>query len=297
MIRRQLVGGMWKAKGRPDVAPGTAPSGDGTFTHGSEMPAALAAGQIGLKPGVTRTSVAAFTPTSGQTYQDLTISGEMNVDVDCTFINCAFVATGSTNGLMNCWSDKNVMFQHCQFDGVNDTDGAIKGGGVNCYRCEFRRCLKDFHGTDNVVFTECIGKEHWNKSAGDHRECVLRNSGSTMMLLRCYFVYEDVGAQNQYVSAAISCYNQPNSFGLTVQDCYVDGGAGGYALYGGGPSNTDNIKIMGNIFGRAVSKYSGYVAAIEDSFLGTAGSVISGNTWGPKGPANDAGDPAEGAAV
>ena len=268
-----------------------------TFTHGSQMLAALAAGQIGLKPGVSRTSMAPFTPVAGTTYQNLTINGDMDINVASTWINCQFISNGSKPANANMWGNSTVRFEYCQFDGNNVADGGLKGQHVSVYRCEFRRCLKDAHVNDDWDFTECISKEHWAKNAGDHRECVLRNSGTDLSSVRCYWRMESQGSTNQYVSSAFSAYNQPESRNVTVTDNYIDGGGGGYAFYGGGTTQTSNIKVTGNIFGRAVNRYSGYAGANDSTWIGTPGYEWSNNRWGPLGPDNQAGDPAEGVLV
>jgi hypothetical protein len=307
VIRRQLVDGMWKAKGRIDVAPGTAPAsgGGGDFVHGYEIPAALAAGQIGLKPGVTRTTVAPFIPVSGQTYQDLTITGSMTTDVACTFINCQFLGDSGI-GVVSCnWNGGDqsaagtttARFEYCQFDGQNQCDMGINGYNVYVYRCHFRRSLKDMHINDYIEVVESFMGEHWQMQSTGHRECILRIDGDTLTATRCWIVYEDVGSLNTYVSAAFSAYNQGPCLNVTVDDCYLDGGGGGYAFYGGGGEGggaTSNTKLRGCIFGRAVNRYSGYAAPVETAFLDEPGAEFSGNRWGPLGPANVAGDPAEG---
>jgi hypothetical protein len=305
MIRRQLVGGVWKAKGRADVAPGATPSGDGTFTHGSQMPAALAAGQIGLKPGVSRTTVAPFTPQSGQTYQDLTINGSMQSDVACTFINCQFIcddgwgciSVNQNGGDKSAAGTTKARFEYCQFDGNNNADMGVNGYNIELYRCHFRRSLKDIHINDYINVVECYMGEHWLNPATGHRECVLRIDGDTLTVQRCWIVYEDVGDLNQYVSSAFSAYNQGPCLNVTVDDCYIDGGGGGWAFYGGGGEGggaTSNTKLRGCIFGRAVNRYSGYAGPVELAWLDDPGAEFSGNRWGPLGPANQVGDPAEG---
>ena len=268
-----------------------------TFTHGSQMLAALSAGQIGLKPGVTRTSRTPFTPVAGTTYQNLTINGDMDINVASTWINCQFISDASKPANANMWGNSMVRFEYCQFDGNNRADAGLKGQHVSVYRCEFRRCLKDAHINDDWDFTECISKEHWAKNAGDHRENILRNSGTDVSSLRCYWRMESQGSTNQYVSSAFSTYNQPESRNVTVKDNYIDGGGGGYAFYGGGTTQTSNIKVTGNIFGRAVNRYSGYAGANDSTWIGTSGYEWSNNRWGALGPANQAGDPAEGALI
>lgn len=275
------------------------------FTHGSQMPAALVAGQIGLKPGVSRTTVAPFVPVSGVTYQDLTITGQMIVDVQCWFVNCQFLGDNANGGVLEAnfyTGDQSaagttlVTLTNCQLDGQNNSDMGLRGYNVTVNRCEFRRSLKDAHINDYITMIECIGQEHWHKNAGDHRESVLRNGGSSMLMQRCYWVMEaGDGSDSQYVSSSVSAYQQPGSNGWTIQDCYIDGGGGGYALYGGGsdPALTTNTKVTGNIFGRSVNRYSGYAAAVEQAWLGTPGYLFSGNRWGPLGVAPGT-DPAEG---
>lgn len=311
MIRRYLVGGAWKAKGRPDVAPGTAPGGGGeaAFTHGEQLPAALAAGQIGLKPGVTRTASGPFVPVSGATYENLTITGDMtDINVGCTFINCQFL--GGDTGIGVVWCNQNagdktvngphVRFEYCQFDGRNSADMCVRGYNADLYRCEFKGALKDIHINDYITATECIGVQHWHPATTAHRQAVLRNSGTGLTLTRCYFVYEqdpNNDADAAYVTGCIAVFNQPDCYGFTCKDCYIDGGDGGYALNAGGTTNTQNSIVTGNKFGRSVNRYSGYAGPVNTIWVGSPGSVFSGNVWGPLGPSNQAGDPAEGTLI
>src|SRR5690242_735968 len=105
------------------------PPGVASFTHGSQMQAALAAGQIGLKRDVVRVTVAPFAAQAGKTYSNLTITGTMNITVPCTFINCQFLGTDglrcvSTFGYKGA---TRVRFEYCQFDGQNKTDRCLDG--------------------------------------------------------------------------------------------------------------------------------------------------------------------------
>ena len=275
------------------------------FTHGSQMPAALAAGQIGLKPGVPRTTVQPFTPQSGQTYQNLTIDGSMTVDASCTFINCQFLGDSGI-GVVSCnWNGGDqsaagtttARFEYCEFDGQNQCDMGINGYNVYVYRSNFRRSLKDLHINDYIEVVECHMGEHWRNPSSGHRECVLRIDGDTLTVLRSWIVYEDVGSLNTYVSSAFSAYNQGPCRNVTVDDCWIDGGGGGWAFYGGGGAGggaTSNTKLRGCIFGRAVSRWSGYAGPVETAWLDDPGAEFSGNRWGPLGPDSQAGDPAEG---
>lgn len=271
-------------------------AGTSTITHGSQIPAAFTAGLIGLKAGVGLTNVGTgWSPQANTTYENLLIPrAHIIVVPGVTFVNCRFVNDGQYRIVEN-WQSVSAAsvttMINCHIDGNGWADSGIFGQNFRLERCTFADTLKDMHVTENIVAIECLMRDHITPPADAHCECVLSNSGSNRSFQRCFMSYEP----NPGVSSVISMYTQPDCFGFLLEDCYVSGG--GYAVYGGGPTNTTNVKIRGNIFGREKGRYSGSYGPMEFSGMNTPGWEFSGNTWGAFGPSSQAGDPAPGSAV
>lgn len=283
-------------KRRSTIYAGTNPGGV-TINHGTDIPAAVAAGVVGLTNPGALTNQAAYTITTpNTTIQNKNFTGRVIVQADnVSFVNCRFNGDGSISLIFNSYDTPslNCVITNCEFDGKNVTESGINGSKITVVRCVFKGCMKDLHINDDITVIESMMNSHWNAPGTGHRECVLRNGGSNLTLQRCYFAYE---INSDYVSSAISAYEQPNCNGFIVDSCYIDGN-GGYALYAGGNGgNTTNVKITNNIFGRTYERYGGYAGPVDFTGMNTPGWVFTNNTWGAYGVAPNT-DPAPGTLV
>lgn len=284
--------GLWQSL----IVSHTPPPATSTIAHGSEIPAAFTAGLIGLKAGVGLTNVGnGWAPQANTTYENLLIPKAHTITVPgVTFVNCHFVNNGQYRILENWQTVSNASVTtlvNCHIDGNGWADAGIFGQNFRLERCTFADTLKDMHVTNNIVVIECLMRDHIIPPDGAHCECVFMGSGSDRTFLRCFMTYEPDVA----VSSAISAYNQPDCYGFLLEDCYVSGG--GYAVYGGGTTNTADVKIRGNIFGRDMGRFSGLYGPMDFTGMNTPGWEFSGNTWGARGADWVTGDPEEGDAV
>jgi hypothetical protein len=268
-----------------------------TITHGSQIPTAYASGLIGLNPSITLTPAAAPAyMNDGDVYENLDITGFVIISANnVTFRNCRITNTNAYRTVENGVSSTrfaNISFYNCEING-NGGDAGIAGHNLTVVRTVFKQSLKDLQIGDNILIAECMMNDHVVPPVGAHTECVLRNSGTNLVVQRSYMVYEKV---SDGVSSAISAYEQPDCYGFVLEDSYVAGG--GYAVYAGANGGrTTGVKIRGNIFGRDIQRYSGWAGPIDTTGRDTPGWEFTNNTWGARGASWQTGDPEAGALV
>lgn len=268
-----------------------------SLTHGSRIPQAYIDGIVGLKPGIALTTVASVAANvDNMVYENLDIRSAVVIAANnIVFRNCRFTNNGSYRVVENGVTStkfNNATLVNCEINGAG-ADAGIAGYNLTVSRTVFKQCLKDVHANDDVYVIECLMNEHVMPGLGSHAECVLRNGGINLSVIRCYMVYEQPSSA---VSSAVSAYEQPNCEGFILKDSYVSGG--GYAVYAGGNGGqTNNVKITGNIFGRDIERFSGWAGPIDVTGRDTPGWEFSNNTWGARGTYWQVGDAEAGAAV
>jgi hypothetical protein len=255
-------------------------------------------------------------------------SGTSGLDTDedgnvvVTFQNCYFEGPGETNG--GVWFNTTIsgddvpanfklVIDHCTFDGLGQVDDAIEqvviaGGQFEMTRCEIKNlCGVTRNFSDNWSITECYAHSLATLSpeASPHSSVVGILQGHNISVVRSkLFTFDPATGEegpNIGATAAFDCLarQQGNSDTITLQDCAI--GGGGYAVYCGGDGSftITHFTASGNIIYRDAWAKGGQFGPCNS--FGNSGSessnVWSNNTWGPLGPHNLGGDPAEGTQI
>lgn len=146
------------------------------------------------------------------------------------------------------------------------------------------------------TFENCfIEKIHY--FSGSHNTCIADHggpSGEGVKIIGCHL---DGGN-----SAALSLYTDFGSqVDVLVQDSYFNPDRANYAVRGGeDATNGDNhlgnrdIRFIGNVFGRKYHRFCGSSAPFTEWNPNRPGNAWQNNTWGPRGPFWQSGDPEEG---
>jgi hypothetical protein len=189
------------------------------------------------------------------------------------------------------------------------------GPNLDLYRVD----LKGHHQGINTVGNATIAETWMHDMAlklgsGAHGECVLWPFGANVHLLRSWFIDVCQGDSTTGVSSAVSIYNETWNGAVpdgqqphdgSVVECVLEGGS--YALYGGATDKATpwayNLTVRGNRFYRTKLRFGhntnspNPACAFADTSQGGRNNVWDNNRWGPLGPANQSGDPAEGTLI
>lgn len=221
--------------------------------------------------------------------------------VDCTFDGTTFNGDGS-----------GVSFLHCDFDARTKAARVEMWHAVYILSYTAENCL--FRGWDaalrvgvDCLIDRCLFIEIKDKDPAidQHQSCVsaqqVNISGSTMRRSKLLAAHGSDPLDDSGISAAITHYNDGTHTGLVIEDNYI-ATAAFYGMYGGAQASkadpfSTNLKVRGNVFGRDFARYCGSTAAARAFNNADPANEWSNNTWGPLGPFNLAGDPAEGVLI
>lgn len=235
---------------------------------------------------------------------------------------CSFFGKSALSYFPNSGSlpvGKNIGIYNCEFDGNNENLGgdiAIYGSFLTLKRVHVHNWPRAMWvGDGNVRVEECYMHDLTADGGDAHLENIYVAGGADQVYIRNKLVSNEIhinGDAKMMVSASLAIYNEsfergspfpsfPNLDRIRVEDNYFESD-GHYALYGGACAGKDapfakNMTVSGNIFGRLNQRWSGVGGASICFDPSQAGNVWERNTWGPKGPASLAGDPAEGTEI
>jgi hypothetical protein len=240
--------------------------------------------------------------------------------------DCLFVGPPKSGGFIPTHPDylggytaPKVTARNCIFDGQGALGPQLSalgpGPNLDLTRCVIKGHHQGINTVGNSRIVECLMHEMALKlGSGAHGECVLWPFGGNVHLLRCWMIDTCQGDSTTGVSSAVSIYNEvwngPVSNGAqphdgSVVDCVMEGGS--YAFYGGCLDKASpwayGLTVTGNRFYRSKLRFGhntnspNPACAFADTSQGGRNNVWQNNTWGPLGPANQAGDPVEGTLV
>jgi hypothetical protein len=276
---------------RPTVTP--SPSAD-PITHGSQ----LTTSNVGTLGGLSTYS-GNYVATSGETIENLNITGELflhgignpfdsRINVTVRNVRCRGINLG--------YGGSGHVIEDFEVDGggTNDAPG-IWGQGMSAVR----RGL--IHGTTNGVRFDGPGNvslvyvyDLWG-AEGSHRTCFGANGLADTVIDRCRMD----GGTATGLSSCVSWYTQPRVDRCTLTDSLIEGSSAAVVatILGEDLSNTTDLTVTGNIFGRGYARFC-CSGGVNSSWPTTQASCVwSNNTWGARGPFWQSGDPEEGATI
>lgn len=164
-----------------------------------------------------------------------------------------------------------------------------------------RRCHVHHQGIGALLrpgntFVNCL-VEDIHYTSGSHNTCMSTRGGSSgggWQVVGCRLMGGN--------SAALSMYTDQGAVqDVEVRDCYLTPDEGtNYGAYCGEDTSTGNyvdnrdIRWTGNVFGRDNERWCGSSGPRTQWNGARPGAVWSGNTWGPRGPHWQEGDPEQG---
>jgi hypothetical protein len=214
---------------------------------------------------------------------------------------------------------RNIVVEDSEFDGNHENRGgavAIFASHLTLRRVHIHRWPRAlFTGDGDLWVEECYFHDLTADDGDAHLENVYDAGGAHQTFLRNKLVSNEVhvnGGSRLMTSASLAIYNESYSRGLPygafpaldeirVEDNYLESD-GHFTLYAGacsGKANpfARNTVFTGNVFGRSLHRWSGLSGPAVAFDPSQPGNAWTGNTWGPRGPQWQAGDPEEGAEV
>jgi hypothetical protein len=235
---------------------------------------------------------------SNVTIRNSRFVGEGGANASYSAGHAVLVAPGVTN----------VEIQDVEFDGQHRNGGdraAVGGAGYRLRRVHVHGWPYGMHnGNGDVVVQESYMHDLTNVSP-THQENAWIPGGAHQVWQRNNLYSDGAGD----ISASLAIYNYWDDAPLNdilIEANYFNS-SGGTALYAGGldPANhphmagplATGIRVVGNIFGRELNRYSGaYAPAFGFPSL-LPGNEWRDNRWGDRGPYWQPGDPEPGDVV
>ena len=184
-----------------------------------------------------------------------------------------------------------VMLVDVEVDGQNTNPGyaGVGGaGGFTCLRCNVHRVGDGFNASGSLPITiedSWVHDLYIRDDQGTHNQDIITNGFSAGLVIR-HNNLENRGGQTAVISLFADFSPVQN---VTIDNNLLNGG--GYSLYGaagdGKPfsSQTRNIVVTNNHFGRRFYPRSGFYGPVAYFDGGQAGSIWSGNVWDDTGAA------------
>ena len=252
------------------------------------------ASNTGVPAGKALTPSGGFTVTQAGTVVDgLDING-------CLVIRANNVTVQNTrvrqNGL--CWGgaidvgydNSGIVVRDVEIDGKQQNSRAqlIGNSGYTCIRCNLHDGGQGFHMNNNVTIVDSYVHNLYNSDTA-HNDGALSNGGAHMVLRHNNITCE---LQNSPLPGG-GCTGALVLLGdfAPIQDVLAENNlfnGGAFALYAGSLpekpyAHADNVRFVGNKFGRRLFANSGMFGPVTGFETSGAGNQFSGNTWAETG--------------
>jgi len=230
----------------------------------------------------------------------------------CKFSGYGGLTTDANDGQSRI--GKNVTITDCEFDGNHENlrdSVAIGGSHLTLKRVHIHRWPRAMWvGEGNIWVEECYMHDLTEDASGAHIENIYVAGGPNQTYIRNKLISNRVrinGGSGISISASLAIYNEswavfPELDHILIENNYFESD-GGYALYAGAcvgklpAPYAKNTVARGNIFGRGTQRKCGYYGPVTAFDPDQSGNIWTDNTWGPRGPYWQSGDPEEGAAI
>jgi len=236
---------------------------------------------------------------------------------DCRFNGRSGLSENPNTGGLPLGS--NIVVEDSEFDGKHENTGgavAVFASNLTLRRVHIHRWPRAlFTGDGNIWLEECYLHDLTADGGDAHLENVYDAGGSNQTFLRNKLISNEVhinGDSRMMTSASLAIYNESYDRGMPygpfppldnilVQDNYFESD-GHYTLYAGACEGKAGVYarhtvFTGNIFGRTLHRHSGVSGPAVAFNASQEGNQWVHNTWGPRGPEWQQGDPEEGAEV
>jgi hypothetical protein len=229
----------------------------------------------------------------------------------CKFSGKSGFTTNANDGQSSL--GKNIQILDCEFDGNHENTGgdvAVYGSSLTLKRVHIHNWPRAMWvGDDNIWVEQCYMHDITVDSSGAHLENIYVAGGANQTYIRSKLISNAVhvgGSTVTPISASLAIYNEsyaqfPNLNNILVQDNYFESD-GYYTFYGGAcigkaAPYAKNTIFRGNVFGRGLNRMSGLGGPGTAFDPSQPGNVWGNNTWGPRGPYWQTGDPEEGTVI
>ena len=232
----------------------------------------------------------------------------------CKFNGQSSLSENPNTGGLPLGSD--IVVEDSEFDGNHQNTGggvAIFASNLTLRRVHIHRWPRAlFTGDGNLRVEECYLHDLTADGGDAHLENIYDAGGANQTCLRNKFISNEIhinGDSRMMTSASLAIYNEsyargipygafPGLDGILVQDNYLESD-GHYTLYGGACVGklgvyARNTVFTGNVFGRTLHRRSGVSGPAVAFDPLQPGNAWTHNTWGPRGPEWQSGDPEEG---
>lgn len=290
-----------------------------SITHGSELDATntgVPAGHVlrDVSSTITVTEDWIVNSNAGsRTVRDLNfLSGaSLIVTVDgftveyCKFNGKSGVFTDANDG--HSPVGKNVQVLDSEFDGKHENlGGDSPTTATTLKRVHIQRWPRGLMlGQNDVWIEECYMHDLTCDNQGAHIENIYIAGGANLTFVRNKLISNAtyLGDGTSQISASLAIYNEdwsdfPALDNVLVENNYLESD-GGYALYAGACVKKNHpyakhMVVRGNVFGRGEQRHSGVYGPATAFNRDEPTNEWESNTWGPRGPLWNEGDPEEG---
>jgi hypothetical protein len=223
------------------------------------------------------------------------------LDIDgCLVIRANNVTVQNTRVRQNgaCWGgaidvgydNRGIVVRDVEIDGKqqNSRGQLIGNSGYTCIRCNLHDGGQGFHMNNDVTIIDSYVHNLYNSETA-HNDGAISNGGAHMVLRHNNITCE---VQNSPLPGG-GCTGALVLLGdfAPIQDVLAENNlfnGGAYALYAGSLpekpyAHADNVRIVGNKFGRTLFPKSGLFGPVTGYEAAAPGNQFSGNTWADTG--------------